>query len=261
MSFRRRTWRSIDRRKASFRRAMRPVFMKALEVQIQPLYEAIDQTGNITHIEVPQLSDEPIKQGYKQLYMATAFEFAKFDRRQAKSMRGVEILKDEDEIVEDLILQAIDSYLITDMGTTITAIGDTSKVLLKSLLDKLIPEILETGIGGGAAQTALRDRIKSEWHRARYFRTERIVRTEVNRAANFGSLKGVQSTGFPHNKIWLSAMMATSRASHMEADNQSVDSNEPFVVDGEDLQYPGDPSIASAGNTINCLCSMTYETK
>jgi len=260
MSFRRRTWRSIDRRKASFRRAMRPVFMKALEVQIQPLYEAIDQTGNITHVEVPQLSDEAIKGAYKQLYMATAFEFAKFDRRQAKSMRGVEILKDEDEIIEDLILQAIDNYLITDMGTTITAIGDTSEVLLKNLLDDLIPEILETGIGGGAAQTALRDRVKSEWHRARYFRTERIVRTEVNRAANFGSLKGVQSTEFPHDKVWLAAFTAGSRASHMDADNQKVDSNEPFVVDGEDLQYPGDPA-GSAGNTINCLCSMIYETK
>jgi len=35
---------------------------------------------------------------------------------------------------------------------------------------------------------------------------------------------------------------------------------EPFDVDGEDLQYPGDPA-GSAGNTINCLCSMTYETK
>lgn len=239
---------------------MRPVFMKALEVQIQPLYEAISQTGNITHLEVPQLDPGPIKGAYKHLYMATAFEFAKFDRRQAKSMRGVEILKDEDEIIEDLILQAIDDYLITDMGITITSIGDTSEVLLKNLLDKLIPEILETGIGGGAAQTMLRDRIKSEWHRARYFRTERIVRTEVNRAANFGSIEGVKSTAFPHNKIWLAAFTANSRASHMDADSQKVDINKSFDVDGEDLQYPGDPG-GSAGNTINCLCSMTYETK
>jgi len=234
--------------------------MKALEVQIQPLYEAIDQTGNITHVEVPQLSDEPIKQGYKQLYMATAFEFAKFDRRQAKSMRGVEILKDEDEIIEDMIFRAIDVYLGTEIAETITAIGDTTEVLLKKLLDDLIPEILETGIGGGAAQTALRDRIKSEWHRARYFRTERIVRTEVNRAANWGSLKGVQSTEFPHDKVWLAAFTAGSRASHMDADNQRVDIKESFDVDGEDLEYPGDPG-GSAGNTINCLCSMTYETK
>ncbi|GAF75255.1 unnamed protein product [marine sediment metagenome] len=239
---------------------MRPVFMKALETQIQPLYEAINGTSNISHIEVPQLDPGPIKGAYKQLYMATAFEFAKFDRRQAKSMRGVEILKDEDAIIEDLILQAIDGYLITDMGTTITAIGDTSEVLLKNLLDKLIPEIMESGIGGGAAQTALRDRIKSEWHRARYFRTERIVRTEVNRAANFGSLKGVQSTEFPHNKVWLAAFTAGSRASHMDADSQRVDQYEAFSVDGEDLQYPTDPG-GSAGNTINCLCSLTYETK
>jgi hypothetical protein len=239
---------------------MRPVFMKALNKQIEPLYEVINQVSNITHIEVPQLSDEPIKQGYKQLYMATAFEFAKFDRRQVKSMAGVPILKDEDEIIEDLIYRSIDVYLGTEIAETITAIGDTSEVLLKKLLDDLIPEILETGIGGGAAQTALRDRIKSEWHRARYFRTERIVRTEVNRAASWGSLQGVQSTAIPHNKIWIAAFTANSRSSHMDSDGQKVDQYEPFDVDGESLQYPCDPA-GSAGNTINCLCGITYETK
>ena len=234
--------------------------MKALEDQIAPLYQAIDEAGDITHIEVPEMNQDPIERAYKQLYMATALEFARYDRRQAKSMAGAKILKDEDEIIEDIITMAINDYLATEVGLTITAIGDTSKVLIQRLLDDLVPEILDSGIGGGAAQTALRDRIKSEWHRARYFRTERIVRTEVNRASNWGSLKGVQSTEFPHDKVWIAAFTANSRASHMEADNQKVDINEDFDVDGEKLQYPGDPA-GSAGNTINCLCSMTYETK
>lgn len=260
MSYRRRTWSAIDRQKAGYRKTLRPVFMKALEDQIQPLYTAIEQATNITHVEVPQLSDDAIVRAYKQLYHSTAADFARQDRRASKSRAGIEILKDEDQMMDDIIARKIDEYLAMEMGSTITAIGDTSEVLLKRLLDNLIPEIIDQGIGGGAAQTMLRDRIKSQWHKARYFRTERIVRTEVNRAANFGSIEGVKSTEFPHDKIWMSSFAATSRAGHMAADNQRVDINEVFDVDGEALDYPGDPA-GSAGNTINCLCSMTYETK
>jgi len=239
---------------------MRPVFMKALEDQIAPLYAVINQATNITHVEVPQLSDEAIRTAYKRLYFSTAADFARQDRRASKSRAGIEILKNEEQMMDDIIARKIEEYLATEIGTTITAIGDTSEVLLKRLLDDLIPEIIDQGIGGGAAQTMLRDQIKSQWHKARYFRTERIVRTEVNRAANWGSLEGVKSTEFPHDKVWMSSFAATSRAGHMAADNQKVDINEMFDIDGEDLQYPGDPG-GSASNTINCLCSLTYEIK
>jgi len=40
----------------------------------------------------------------------------------------------------------------------------------------------------------------------------------------------------------------------------SVPINEPFIVSGEELMYPGDPN-ASAGNYIRCRCAMTYSTR
>ncbi len=257
MSYRARTWRSIDRRKARYRAKSRPIFMKALEKQIAPLYEIIGMT-DINNIIVPELDNEPILDAYKALYMSAALDFAKFDRRQAKSMAGVEILKDEDEIMADIIMGEIMDYLATDVGSTIVAIGDTSKELLRKLLGDLVPEIIEQGYGAGAAQTMLRDRVKSEWHRMRYFRTERIVRTETNRACNWGSIKGVRSTGIAYNKQWLASFV--QREFHMIIDGQEVDINDFFDVDGESLDFPGDPG-GSAKNTINCGCSMTYDVK
>lgn len=253
---RERLWRSIDRRKAIYRRNMKPVFMQSFEDQIQPLYERISQTTDIRDVEIRPLNDQAIAEGYKRLYMITALDYAKRKREQWQKS----FLKSDDEIFEDLIMQEIITYLERNAGATITAVGDTSVDVIQKILKRIIPEILDSGIGGGAAQTMLRDRLQSEWHKAKYYRTERIVRTEVNRASNWGSLEGTKSLGVEMNKVWLSAFAAESRPEHEAADGQKVDLNEPFTVWGEQLQYPGDP-VGSKDNTINCLCSFYEELK
>lgn len=270
MGLRRRIWRNIDREKAAYRRAMRPLFRKALDLSIKPFWAELSGISDITHLEVPDPDRRPLEAVYKRLYMTAALEAARRDANQAKGWHPGWILVDwipgslektaEDEMFTDAMTIAINDYLATEVGLTITALGNTTKAKLQRLLERLVPEIIDSGIGGGAAQTALRDTVQSAWHRDRYFRTERIVRTEVNRATNWGSLKGVQSTGVPHYKVWLSAFTQNSRAEHTIEDGQKVDSEENFLIDGEDLQYPCDPA-GSPGNTINCLCSMTYETK
>lgn len=234
--------------------------MNALEKHIQPVYEKIDETSNIEFFEVPSLDNEAIREAYKRLYMSTALDFAMFDRRQAQKMLKIELKQGEEEIMESLIMDHILVYLRDYVGSEIVACGNTSVLLIQKLCDRIIPEIVEQGLGAGRAQTMLRDRIKSAWHEMKYFRTERIVRTEVNRASNWGSLEGVKSTEIDHDKVWLSAMAQQSREWHTAADGQKVGMNESFDIGGEGLEYPGDPS-GSPGNTINCLCSMTYEVK
>jgi hypothetical protein len=39
-----------------------------------------------------------------------------------------------------------------------------------------------------------------------------------------------------------------------------VGKDEPFIVMGEQLDYPGDP-VGSAGNVINCRCTQIYITE
>lgn len=46
---------------------------------------------------------------------------------------------------------------------------------------------------------------------------------------------------------------------HVAANKQRVGINEPFIVSGELLMYPGDSSMgASKGNVINCRCVSVY---
>lgn len=252
---RQRLWRTIDRQKAAFRNNMKSVFKEAFDKQIKPLYDKIEQVSDIRDIEIPPLNNQVIVDAYKKLYLTVVPHFALSKRSQFK--KNLKLKDADDEIFEDLIMEMAIKYLEQHAGETVVAAGDTSIALIQRLLQKLTPEILDQGLGAGQAQTMLRDRIQSEWHRMKYFRTERIVRTEVNRAANWGSLEGTKSLGVEMNKIWISAFAAESRPEHMDADGQKVGLDEPFHVWDDLLQYPGDPA-GRAENTINCLCS-TYE--
>lgn len=94
---------------------------------------------------------------------------------------------------------------------------------------------------------------KSDWQ------TERIARTTMTGASNAGTLQAwnqAEDDGVQLEKEWVSALQPDrSRESHMEAHGQRVGIHETFVVDGENLDYPGDPT-GKPGNIINCLCGM-----
>lgn len=253
MTNRQKLWLAQDRQKVSYRRAFRPLFVSAIDRQIVPVLELLKEANDIRDFIPVLIDNSPVEETYKQLYLTTAVDFAKKKRAALKKS----YLKGDSEIFEDMIQDNVRTYLRIYGGSTITAVGDTSLSLIKELVRDLTTEIIDRNLTASEAITMLRDRIQSEWHRAARYRTERIVRTEVNRASNYGSLEGMKSIGVAMNKVWLSAFTEKSRPTHMDADGQKVGLNEPFEVGSEFLQYPGDPK-GSAGETINCLCSM-YE--
>ena len=54
-------------------------------------------------------------------------------------------------------------------------------------------------------------------------------------------------------------LVRTSPFNHVEANGQVVNINEPYMVSGELLNYPGDVSLgASPGNVVNCRCISIY---
>jgi hypothetical protein len=87
-----------------------------------------------------------------------------------------------------------------------------------------------------------------------------IASTEAAKVENWGQLEGYKQTEFIELKGWLCSFVPDSRQAHMDADRKYSDDpiplNDSFNVDGEDMQYPGDPA-GGPGNVCNCLCS-TY---
>lgn len=90
------------------------------------------------------------------------------------------------------------------------------------------------------------------------------ARTAVTGASNAGKLaryKDLTEQGCKVYKMWISAHDTRVRIAHEEAETEygsedtAIPEDEPFVVDGEELMYPGDP-IGSAFNICNCRCTM-----
>jgi len=127
-----------------------------------------------------------------------------------------------------------------------TLINDTTKKdLAKSLSD---------GIQNGESILELQDRVKDQFDGLRDYRSERIARSESSITMNAGTLDTYKAGGVS-KKEWLATLDGREREAHAEADGQIVNIDEPFIVDGEELMYPGDPA-GSAENTINERCTI-----
>ena len=84
-----------------------------------------------------------------------------------------------------------------------------------------------------------------------------IARTETHSAFNASNQFAVERSELATEKEWMSALDERTRESHVTANGQRVPLKADFIVNGEPLQYPGDPN-GSAANIINCRCIVLY---
>ena len=134
----------------------------------------------------------------------------------------------------------------------ITSISDTTRAQIVSMISDGSCE----GLGAEDVARTIRKRINT----ISALRAATIARTEVAGAANYASDGAARAMGLEMQKSWLATEDDRSRQWHIDADGQTIDMDQPFIVGGEALMYPGDAS-ASAANTINCRCVVDYIVK
>ena len=143
---------------------------------------------------------------------------------------------------------------------------------INEVTERQVSEILNQAQQDGASIPKIQNQIESlfnmyidgispddpdfEWYtdRTPRHRTEMIARTETIKASNAGSKEIFKEWGV-QKKEWLTTLDGRERPEHGEANAQVVPMDEPFIVGGEQLDYPGDPS-GSAWNVINCRCTI-----
>lgn len=88
----------------------------------------------------------------------------------------------------------------------------------------------------------------------------RTARTAITAAENGGrtaSYRQASAMGVKVLREWLATHDGRTRHEHGVADGQIVGVDEPFVVGGEKLMFPGDSSFGASGwNIYNCRCAV-----
>lgn len=117
---------------------------------------------------------------------------------------------------------------------------------------------LEQGLQAGESTADLTDRVKSVFNALTSGEARRVALTETNMAYNTARHDAMTDAGIEY-KAWLSSHGLTVREAHSAAEDYYIAApiplEDPFIVGGEELMFPGDDSLgASLANLINCQC-------
>lgn len=146
----------------------------------------------------------------------------------------------------DILASPFVISFIHDKSFGLLSVNQTTKEALRATMAE--------GISAGEGLEQIRQRITNVYSEASGFRSEMIARTEVGSAQNFGRSSEMENQKVG-KQVWI-ASFSNTRDAHAEADGQVTNVGEPFIVGGEQLDYPGDPS-GSPENIINCQCQVS----
>jgi HK97 family phage portal protein len=172
---------------------------------------------------------------------------AYFDRlarqawKEANARIGVDLPIDEERLKQ--IVDEVAYQFSSDV--TKTSSKDVNKVFTDAVSEGL-----------GADEVARR--IRGLYQEYTTSRSRTIARTEVNRivsAITQENFQGASDAGLFEQKEWLAVGDMKTRDDHGVADVQRVPVSKPFRVGPDFMMYPGDRT-ASAGNTVNCRCTI-----
>ena len=113
------------------------------------------------------------------------------------------------------------------------------------------------GVDAGETMDELAGRVRAEFNEIDRGRSHVIAQTEVAAAFGYGRDKAMRKAGVKR-KAWLTSGNDNVRESHREAGRDysvenAIPIDEPFIVGGHKLMYPGDPA-GPAGEVVNCHC-------
>lgn len=117
---------------------------------------------------------------------------------------------------------------------------------------------IEQGIADGLTEKEIARKINAFAPQISVTRAQTIARTETHSAANMAAFETAKAVGVDMMREWVSAENERTRQSHRDADGQRVKMDQPFVIGGHKIMFPGDYSAGVPHETINCRCVVAY---
>jgi Phage Mu protein F like protein len=170
------------------------------------------------------------------------------------SMAQVKSRRFKDDEEDELFSDLADKWIHNEGLKRSKLIADTSEAdVLKAISDGM-----DNGDGTAAIASAIGDVTDLS-----AFRSEMIARTETHAAATYASVETIRNAqeklGVTMLKSWLPTLDDRTRPAHADMEgSEAIPMDDSFIVDGEELDRPGDPA-GSPDNVINCRCALAYE--
>jgi hypothetical protein len=231
-----------------------PLIKKALDEQTKAITDFVDET-NFDDLQVYVqflVNQKPLYDALEKIYGRVGTSAATFSYDWIRNS----VPKTKKDFITDFFnaewyKEMIEFFRLVG-GTTVQGIDDTTRDKINNLLANILGQNLSRRDQAKLFEQTLND---PEYNRARSLV---IARTESTKAANYGINMGAESSDYEVNKFWINTKDKRTRLSHLAMTNERIAINQPFMVGGTAMMYPGDPS-ALAKEVVNCRCVMATE--
>ena len=247
-------WKKIDQQRGRLLANTRAVASKRLEDELAAVLKAVSGAPTLPAM-LPRI-DKAVNGGKgawgvalekATIAVATPFAEQTLTELEAVSGKGFDRTK-----AEKGWLAFVQAYVKRTSASKVTQITDTTKTELRGIVSQAIDEGLSV-----PNAVKLIEKVGLEQIVPR--RSEMIARTEIVGASNAGSVAAAQSTELDLDAEWITTRDDRTREAHIDMDGETVPLGESFNVNGDEMEFPGDSARgASAGNVINCRCTVGY---
>lgn len=229
--------------------------VKALSQQYRAFVERSRTAFPETWVQLADnISEEPIKNFLRSFYRMHA-PLALMQRKEISKEKA-----DGDNIYLSIYEQHMLFFLEEHAGTNIKTITATSVDKIKGVIRNVLTESETEGLGIEEIRRKLEKSVGANLRGNARARARAIAQTEMIKASNEASKYAVDSTGLEYRKFWSSSHLPGTRASHSEAEQDSINRGglRRDELHSNGLLYPGDPAGA-VEEVVNCRCTELYE--
>ena len=253
------TWQQINRLRIRHIRTAELIMLRVfaqVRRELRQALQGIESTALLESTARNFRTTVDMQTAYERIYSTTGVAFAKLNHIGLKHAgRQLETKRVEvDPEQESVWLQQMLIYVRTKCTNRI---AQTTRVVYDDI-ERATVKAIALGAQNGWGALRVADEIVKQQGEIEKWRALRIARTETIAASNAGAMAGANDVGIALNKVWLATRDDRTRQEHLDMDNVAVGYNDDFIVDGERLEYPGDPN-GSPENVINCRCAVAFE--
>ena len=231
-----------------------PIIKKALDDQTGAVADFVneDTFDNIELYIQFLVQQKPLYSGLEQIYTKVGVSAATFSYDWIRNS----VPKNKKDFIIDFFnaewYQEMVNYFRLIGGTKVTGIDETTAEKVRNLLANILGQNLSRRDQAKIFEETLND---PAFNRARSLV---IARTESTTAANFGINMGAESSDYEVQKFWINTKDKRTRRSHLLMTQDRIAINQPFMVGGVPMMYPGEVG-APAAEVVNCRCVMATE--